>query len=88
MMMSGMCASVQAELDTLFGQLKGMAVRSREVSAQAFSKARKGFSAELFHVGNQKIQGCLACNRCYVTKDECCINHSDPVNQWIQKMKS
>jgi len=40
MMMSGMCASVQAELDTLFGHLKGLAVRSREVSAQAFSKAR------------------------------------------------
>ena len=43
MMMSGMCASVQTELDTLFGQLKGMAVRSREVSAQAFSKARRVF---------------------------------------------
>lgn len=40
-MMSRMCASVQAELDTLFGQLKDMAVRCREVSAHAFSKARK-----------------------------------------------
>ena len=57
MMMSGMCASVQAELDTLFGQLKGMAVRSREVSAQAFSKARKGFSAELFRLADSC--GCL-----------------------------
>jgi hypothetical protein len=55
MMMSGMCASVQAELDTLFGQLKGMAVRSREVSAQAFSKARKGFSAELFRLAGRHL---------------------------------
>ena len=55
MMMSGMCASVQTELDTLFGQLKGMAVRSREVSAQAFSKARKGFSAELFRLAGRHL---------------------------------
>ena len=55
MMMSGMCASVQAELDTLFGHLKGMAVRSREVSAQAFSKARKGFSAELFRLAGRHL---------------------------------
>jgi len=46
---------VQAELDTLFGQLKGMAVRSREVSAQAFSKARKGFSAELFRLAGRHL---------------------------------
>ena len=55
MMMSGMCASVQAELDTLFGHLKGLAVRSREVSAQAFSKARKGFSAELFRLAGRHL---------------------------------
>ena len=55
MMMSGMCASVQAELDTLFGQLKGLTVRSREVSAQAFSKARKGFSAELFRLAGRHL---------------------------------
>ena len=55
MMMSGMCASVQAELDSLFGQLKGSAVRCREVSAQAFSQARKGFSATLFRFANQHL---------------------------------
>ena len=55
MMMSGMCASVQAELDTLFGQLKGMAVRSQEVSAQAFSKARKGFSADVFRLAGRLL---------------------------------
>ena len=54
MMVSGMCISVQAELDTLFGELKGMTVRSREVSAQAFSKAR-GFAAELFRLAGQHL---------------------------------
>lgn len=32
-----------------------MAVRSREVSAQAFSKARKGFSAELFRLAGRHL---------------------------------
>lgn len=48
MMISGMCASVQAELDDLFAQLTGSPVRVRSVSAQAFSKARQGLSATIF----------------------------------------
>jgi hypothetical protein len=50
LMMSGMCASVQAELDGLFGQLGNSGTRSRAVSTQAFSKARRGLSAELFEL--------------------------------------
>ncbi|MFP3590253.1 transposase, partial [Paraburkholderia sp. SIMBA_055] len=37
LMMSGMCASVQAELDQLFGTLGGQSQRVRAVSVQAFS---------------------------------------------------
>lgn len=55
MMISGMCASVQAELDAFFGQLNRVAVRTRVVSAQAFSKARKGFSADLFRLANRHL---------------------------------
>ncbi|MBT0964253.1 IS4 family transposase [Denitromonas sp. IR12] len=55
MMISGMCSSVQSELDSFFGHLRGHAVRSREVSAQAFSKARRGFSARLFHLASQHL---------------------------------
>lgn len=55
MMLSGMCASVQAELDHLFAQLCGSPVRTRHVSAQAFSKARKGFSATLFSLANERL---------------------------------
>lgn len=54
-MISGMCSSVQTELDTFFGHLRGHAVRSREVSSQAFSKARRGFSARLFHLASQHL---------------------------------
>lgn len=55
MMISGMCASVQSELDAFFGHLRGHAVRTREVSARAFSKARQGFSARLFHLASRRL---------------------------------
>lgn len=51
-MISGMQASAQAELDGLFAQLQGSVVRVRAVSDQAFSKARQGFSARLFDAAN------------------------------------
>jgi hypothetical protein len=55
LMMSGMCASVQAALDGLFGELAGRGVRTRAVSAQAFSKARRGLSAELFELARARL---------------------------------
>lgn len=55
LMMSGMCASVQAELDGLFGELGERGVRTRGVSAQAFSKARRGLSAELFERARARL---------------------------------
>ena len=55
MMISGLCASVQSELDAFFGHLRGHAVRTREVSARAFSKARQGFSARLFHLASRRL---------------------------------
>jgi hypothetical protein len=54
LMMSGMCASVQAELDKLFGSLHD-GQRTRAVSAQAFSKARRGLSAELFDLARDHV---------------------------------
>ena len=48
MMLSGMCASVQSELDRLFATLTGEVGRRREVCDRAFSKARRGFSARAF----------------------------------------
>lgn len=55
LMMSGMCSSVQTELDALFGVLGHSGVRTRAVSAQAFSKARRGLSAELFELARAHL---------------------------------
>ncbi|MDR3454579.1 MAG: IS4 family transposase, partial [Rhodoferax sp.] len=55
LMMSGMCTSVQAELDALFGALGERGGRTRTVSAQAFSKARRGLSAELFELARARL---------------------------------
>jgi Transposase DDE domain len=54
-MLSSMSASVAAELDGFCATLAGSAVRQRGVSAQAFSQARRGFSASLFDCLNQHL---------------------------------
>jgi hypothetical protein len=55
LMMAGMRASVQAELDGFFGNLQGSGVPVRTVSAQAFSKARRGLSAGLFELARDHL---------------------------------
>jgi hypothetical protein len=55
MMMSAMCTSVQAELDSLFGTLGDNGARTRAVSAKAFSKARRGLSADLFKLARARL---------------------------------
>ncbi|TXC88270.1 IS4 family transposase [Paraburkholderia azotifigens] len=55
LMMPGMCASVQAELDALFGALDKRGGQTRAVSAQAFSKARRGLSADLFDLARAHL---------------------------------
>lgn len=55
LMLSGLCASVQAELDGFFSTLGLARDRIRQVSAQAFSKARRGFSATLFSAANAHL---------------------------------
>lgn len=47
---------------------------------------QEGITAEIIHVGNKAIRGCLACNKCAINKDEKCIQSKDPVNEWIAKM--
>ncbi len=46
---------MQTELDTLFGALVEHGGRRRAVSAQAFSKARRGLSAELFELARARL---------------------------------
>lgn len=46
-----------------------------------------GIEAEIVHVGNKVIRGCIACGGCFKNKDEKCVLPGDEVNDWIQKMK-
>ena len=54
-MLSGMCGSIQQELDRFAANLQGSTDLQREVTAQAFSKARKGFSAAVFRTLNATL---------------------------------
>ena len=42
---------------------------------------------EVLHVGNKKIQGCMACNKCATMRNESCSIASDKVNEYIKVMK-
>ncbi len=46
-----------------------------------------GIETEMIHVGQEKIQGCIACYGCVKSQNETCSLKGDPVNGWIQKMK-
>ncbi|MCG8689095.1 MAG: flavodoxin family protein [Desulfobacterales bacterium] len=49
---------------------------------------KAGIETELINVGKEKVRGCLACYSCLKNQDQACIIKDDPVNDWIQKMKS
>jgi multimeric flavodoxin WrbA len=48
---------------------------------------KEGIEAEIIHVGNKLVRGCMACRQCSKNKDEKCAIQGDEVNDWIQKMK-
>lgn len=48
---------------------------------------KQGIETEIITVGNKKIAGCLACNKCVKNRDEQCIQKTDPVNEWIHEIK-
>lgn len=47
-----------------------------------------GIDFEIIHIGNKAVRGCIACGICSKNKDEKCSITTDPLNEWIQKMKS
>jgi multimeric flavodoxin WrbA len=47
----------------------------------------QGIDFEILHIGNKAIRGCLACGKCRQNMDEKCSITTDPVNEYIQKMK-
>lgn len=48
---------------------------------------KENIEVEIIHVGREGIHGCTACGRCAGNQDEKCVITSDPVNEWIRKMK-
>lgn len=49
---------------------------------------KEGIETEIIHVGNKSIRGCIACRKCSQNKNGKCIIATDPVNEWIEKMKA
>jgi len=47
-----------------------------------------GIEFEIIHIGNKAIRGCIACGKCRISKDEKCSITTDPLNEWIQTMKT
>lgn len=48
---------------------------------------KEGIETEIIHVGNKTIRGCTACGYCNKNKNGKCAISTDPVNEWIEKMK-
>ncbi|MCX8027376.1 MAG: flavodoxin family protein [Thermodesulfovibrionales bacterium] len=48
----------------------------------------EGIDTELFELSGKKIQGCIACYKCFQNKNKRCAVDSDVVNECIEKMLS
>jgi len=46
----------------------------------------KGIECELIQIGAQKLNGCLACNKCAENQDKKCVQTSDKINEYIAKI--
>jgi multimeric flavodoxin WrbA len=46
----------------------------------------EGIKTELIQFAGQKIQGCVACGKCFITKDNRCVITDDLMNHYIAKM--
>ena len=54
----------------------------------AFKELEKeGIKTELVQLAGEKIQGCIACYKCFSTKNKRCAVTDDIVNQCIEKME-
>ncbi|MCZ7357009.1 MAG: flavodoxin family protein [Candidatus Methanoperedens sp.] len=47
---------------------------------------KEGIETELVELAGKKIQGCIACYKCFETKDRKCAVKNDIVNDCIEKM--
>jgi multimeric flavodoxin WrbA len=47
---------------------------------------KEGIETELVQIGNKKLAGCIACRKCFETKDKKCSHGNDGMNDYIAKM--
>jgi len=47
---------------------------------------KEEIETETVHIGGKSIHGCIACGKCYESKDQKCIIDKDIVNECIEKM--
>ena len=48
---------------------------------------KEGIETEFVQLGGRKVFGCLACGKCWETKNNRCIRQDDEMNGFIQKMQ-
>lgn len=54
-----------------------------------FAELQKyGIQTQKIHVGAKQLQGCVACMKCWSNKDGCCALKNDPLNEWLEIMRS
>ncbi|MDT8719744.1 flavodoxin family protein [Clostridium sp. 19966] len=61
--------------------VKGCVYTALSEAANALNK--EGIDAEIIHIGNQAIHGCIGCGKCAETGK--CVFKDDTVNQFIEK---
>lgn len=49
---------------------------------------KEGIETEIIHVGNKAVRGCIACGYCNKNKNGKCAIASDPVNAWLETLKT
>lgn len=49
---------------------------------------REGIETELVQLAGRQIRGCLACYKCFETKDGTCVQKDDLLNELVEKMTS
>ncbi len=65
-------------------RMKGNTAQSLQIVLAELEK--EGIATEFIQLGGRKVFGCLACEKCWETKDNRCIRKDDEMNTFIQKM--
>ncbi len=48
----------------------------------------EGIETQLVNPGPKSVNGCIACMKCFKNKDGHCIQTKDPLNDWLDEMKT